>query len=1042
MPKPVYINLDELASDAKPVTEQHLFQQEAMARIKKLMLRFLKEGRDAEGPQHVHNTITINGSRGSGKTMFILTLIETLRSDVKLEEEEESLKTILPLPILDPTLIENKENIVLTILARIHKECVHKKNDCRCVTDGRDDDKEFKKVDEALRALSQGLCLLDGVGKNTYYGEDWSNPEHVVRTGMVQAYHGVVLRDQIHAFIDAALNYMGKKAFLVAFDDIDTQFQRGWPVLEVIRKYLTTPRLIVLLSGDMALYSKLVRRVQFENLGEILLNHDRPSSRFHSELTRWESDNMIQTVDRLEEQYLMKVLKPENRLSLRTLGQICQQQSDQYRIEVTGQNVDPSPTPIHDVLKRIIRNGFLDKSEASLYSEAILDLPVRTVTRFLAAARDLLAAEVSNEVRGKFAEGLTDVFASALYQHGLDPQAINRATPLGLIDQLITWFGEASVWDTGYRLKPEYADSTLNQVAMVLGARCSREANRSLADALNYMLKIVWTHEHVVDPPEKVTPDQIVSYLGLRQKEKTSTITRRSVAVQRTRALDKDAQRELLRGTLTISRVKFTDSDSALNLLYLGKNDKKFPDDCIGETNLKTMNSGIVAWWSKIYKLHRKAYKKRRDDKTPYLRYVYNTVESLSDICQSRTEYLRMAVFSVARGGSQKSYVSFFALLGAVADLAASSSDDAIFNQIANRLSQIRTYPAPDWDSGPLTVPVKMENGEDAENVEEGEEDSANSGTPESANAEASDNHKKDEFDQYVLAWMKNSNKFNGILYPVAFYGRVFTRFYYALGNMDDEFTARDTYVGTVMHRQIIAFLHAVLVEEMLENGKNRYFVSDGRTSKADKVGPRLDNAVRSDAPFWDNFPFKTSLANNGATTIDTTSFDFTGLPLFQLLFSCPIFALFVSPTSARVSGGKSADIDLLQMMVKSWNYWEESAAGDAAAKATGPDGCDNLEKRLEVRRNALSVECVFSVGNATFPNLWAPLHSLMVPGKRPLSTSIKVEDDDEPPKSVVKDDDQPPKSGVGRRGRPPKNPDGGGLPVGDDGQGLDQKQG
>ncbi|GEM_PF-5016815 len=1002
MPKTIYINLDEYASDAKPVSGQQLFQQEAMTRIKSLMLRFLKEGRATPGRQHVHNTITINGSRGSGKTMFILSLIEALRSGQELAEDESDLLCIQSLPILDPTLIENKENIVLTVLARIYNECEQKKQVCRRVTDERDDDQEFQKVDKALSKLARGLCLLDGVGKNTYYGEDWSNPDHVVRTGMRQAYNGVVLEDRIHSFVDAALRYLNKEAFLLAFDDIDTQFERGWPVLEAIRKYFTTPRLIVMLSGDMALYSKLVRRTQFQNLGDILLRYDRPSSSFHSCLPSWESDHMVQTVDRLEEQYLMKVLKPENRLSLRMLGQIHRQQASEYVLKVICEKFAPNPAAIDNVLGRIIKNGFHARKEQSLYSQAILDQPARTITQFLVAARDLLADQEGGDTEDQnFAERLTDVFASALYQYGLDPQTINRATPHGLIDQLVTWFGEARVWDTGYRLKPEYADGALNQVAMVLGARCTREANRSLADALNYMLKIVWTHEHVVDRPENVTPDEIVGYLGLRQIEKSSTVTRRSVAVQRSRPSlqkdqqkesQKDLQRELLRGSLTISRAKFTDASSVLQALYVSRGEKpseRFPEECVGETNLKKMNGGIVAWWQQVRQLHKKAQDKREDKKTPYLRYVYNTVASLSIICQNGSKYLRMAVFSIARGANQKSYVSFFALMGAVTDLLGASSDVSRFHDIANRLSQIRTYPAPSWDQSPLSTEGVAETGDDDDSAEEGEGENSDPAVPIADGAEPAEAGMMGApLDSYVLAWAREAQSFKGIRYSAAFYGRIFTRFYYALGNMDEEFTARDTYVGTVLHRQIIAFLHAVLVEEMLENGRDRYIVGDRRTSKLSKVGPRLDNAVLSDAPFWDNFPFNVSSADGG---IDHTGLDFTSLPLFRLLFSCPIFALFVSPTSARVSGGKSEDMNLLEMMAKSWDCWDLEEQGASVAEADSAKQDQAGKVRLTARLKSLEVDCFFSSEKVTFPNLWAPLHSLMVPNKRPLSTAIKV---------------------------------------------------
>ena len=41
---------------------------------------------------------------------------------------------------------------------------------------------------------------------------------------------------------------------------IDVNFNNGWKVLETIRKYLTSPQIITLLSGDIKLFSKSIRK--------------------------------------------------------------------------------------------------------------------------------------------------------------------------------------------------------------------------------------------------------------------------------------------------------------------------------------------------------------------------------------------------------------------------------------------------------------------------------------------------------------------------------------------------------------------------------------------------------------------------------------------------------------------------------------------------------------------------------------------------------------------------------------------------------------
>ncbi|CAK0775275.1 hypothetical protein CCP2SC5_690005 [Azospirillaceae bacterium] len=501
MKKEILIDLNNYSSDPKKVDDKYLFQQEAMDRAKNLIARLIEEKNLNNREYRVHNSITVNGGRGSGKTMFMLNLIKTLQNP-----EEDALKGVEIVPTIDPTLIENKENIVLTVLARIYEICQDKNGQCRCPPQGGDDDKAFAKVETTLKDLSSGLSLLDGVGKKEYYGDEWSDSNYVVRRGMQAAIQGVKLEEKIHRFVSDALEYLKKKAFLLVFDDIDTQFLRGWPVLEAIRKYFTTPKIIVLLSGDLGLYNKLVRCQQFENFGEMMLRYDRPSHEYHALDTKtWGSDQIIRMVDRLTEQYIIKILKPENQLRLLTLGYIDRFQKDSRPLKVCygnykgddGEEIKDN-IDLENVLQKIIQFVFCTEKEFSIYKEAILEQPVRAVIQFLVGARDLLACQKGSFPASEaqvFADRLVSVFSASLYQYGLDPQIISRATPHGLIDQLLTWLSEARVWNSGYHLKPTYADNSLNQVAMVLGAYFTRKVNQSLSDALDYMLKIVWTRE-------------------------------------------------------------------------------------------------------------------------------------------------------------------------------------------------------------------------------------------------------------------------------------------------------------------------------------------------------------------------------------------------------------------------------------------------------------------------------------------------------------------------------------------------------------------
>lgn len=63
-----------------------------------------------------------------------------------------------------------------------------------------------------------------------------------------------------------ALGILDKKAFVLAFDDIDVDVEQGWNVLESLRRYLSDTRIISIVSGNIKLYGSLVRYELCKNL--------------------------------------------------------------------------------------------------------------------------------------------------------------------------------------------------------------------------------------------------------------------------------------------------------------------------------------------------------------------------------------------------------------------------------------------------------------------------------------------------------------------------------------------------------------------------------------------------------------------------------------------------------------------------------------------------------------------------------------------------------------------------------------------------------
>lgn len=200
----------------------------------------------------VHNTILINGKRGMGKTSFILSA----------RKNSEIISDLCPLPIIDPTLIESKEHVFLNIITLI-KDKVDES--IRCNQCDYNDEK-YKNWKESLKKLACGLSMLDGVRSDHLKDGMWDSPELILERGLSNSKQGVDLEKNFHSFIDKSLLVVNKKAFFLILDDIDTSLDKGTAILETLRKYLTSRKLIIAMLGDIDLYSTLVRQLQWEKM--------------------------------------------------------------------------------------------------------------------------------------------------------------------------------------------------------------------------------------------------------------------------------------------------------------------------------------------------------------------------------------------------------------------------------------------------------------------------------------------------------------------------------------------------------------------------------------------------------------------------------------------------------------------------------------------------------------------------------------------------------------------------------------------------------
>ncbi|NTW93364.1 MAG: hypothetical protein HGB27_01640 [Chlorobiaceae bacterium] len=505
-------------TDTKAFDENHLIQQVAKEKFEKLVQGFIKSLSDKANDENyrshsfrtetsrVHNTILINGKRGMGKTSFILSILD------QKNQKASWLDEVCNLRIIDPTMIESKEHIFLNIIVRIKKKIEEYRNS-NCYKS----DNCFQEWKDSLKKLAGGLCVLDGVGSDPLKNDLWDSPELILEKGLVNSKQGSELEQNFHLFLDASLVLLEKKVFLLVLDDIDTSLKEGKAILEILRKYLTSRKLIIVMLGDIDLYATIVRQLQWEKMdpNEALLKYEKDGSEIKGFYRS--------QIEHLEEQYLTKLLKPENRIKLQAIQEM--------KKHLTVQCDKEDEQSLTDVVARLIETVFLTKPQAQyakLYEQTLLAQSTRSVVQVLRGARDsgIICPKESDKNQlspNAFVEVLRQLFFTTLKKN-LEPFDLLYTTKdRSLLNRVAVYMLKQAISrDSHMKLLPEYRDDEKNITMLFLNA----EINAQLTPQhyLSYMIKVGYALERFGDAEKQ---QGFFDHVGLDSDISNANIARR-----------------------------------------------------------------------------------------------------------------------------------------------------------------------------------------------------------------------------------------------------------------------------------------------------------------------------------------------------------------------------------------------------------------------------------------------------------------------------------------------------------------------------------
>lgn len=468
----------DLIIDSRNFTEQNVIHKKEFKDVKKLIRSQIPDPQEKQSGKEqdfegVYKTILVEGGRGTGKTTFLKTFFN---DNIKEEFSEVEI-----LPFLDPTRIEDKSSIFLTVIALI-KETVRNKFNEKENEAGI----EYRKKcwHDKLEKLAKGLPSINESPKTPYY---WDDDFMIMEKGLSSTISSFKLRENFKILIKDSLELLGKKAFLLIVDDVDTDCNKAWKLLETLRKYLCIEGFITIISGNIELFSlevKQEQRKRFDDAAKI------------------NQENAEKQVTELTDQYIRKIFPPKYRISLSNLSYIKNENdifnSNKPHIKIKFDK-NPYASPLKEFIKDIFRIfGIKNKYQVSAYLDFILSLPLRSQIDFYKTFSNILNSNEKAELAGTKMipleiKEITNLFTEDLIKYNIDDELLDERPYIinSVVLKFLTENEENTNWlNDYYQLQPVTLDKSINSVLFTFGMVLSTRIYRRPEIIFNYMIKI------------------------------------------------------------------------------------------------------------------------------------------------------------------------------------------------------------------------------------------------------------------------------------------------------------------------------------------------------------------------------------------------------------------------------------------------------------------------------------------------------------------------------------------------------------------------
>lgn len=446
----IYINLSHLEQTSAYKADELIYRNERdiwAKQIRQDLKTNLNAPKEPDTQSQVpakQPTYYIGGGRGSGKSTFLRALIDSLEHP---EDQEDKKTAIMHLTTVDPTTLGSGENFFIYILSTFYEKIKSIHKDAKPWAQQSKGQLDLRKqLNELMEELT--LAVKNLTNSKTSHLETIDD-SWVYQDSMKLGMSSMKLRDNFRELVEKTCQFCHCDALLIGIDDADINCGKSAEVLEYLRKYMITPRLIFIFAGDMNLQEQVVRGMQWEHFNPSLFDNDKELN-----------SQRLLLLEQMQEQYLLKLFPINNRYTLKSLDA---EKLKGIKLTLNGKK---EKRECLDFIQEKLKNhvGTLASHQA-----AIINMPKRTLFQLLKYWMEHDSGSIS------IVKGLQQISTYALVKYGINTNDIENGSVSALSRAVISVVSEDDDMVESASLIPVRNDER-NRVYLYLSSEIARAA--------------------------------------------------------------------------------------------------------------------------------------------------------------------------------------------------------------------------------------------------------------------------------------------------------------------------------------------------------------------------------------------------------------------------------------------------------------------------------------------------------------------------------------------------------------------------------------